>query len=110
MWIDTVMARLTLDTRRAVRLKRARGATLRGRCGTIWITIDGDPRDIVLEPGERFVVDSLHPVLLLPLSGTAIVDVLEPAQPARRQRIGWVHRLLQALHRGPSRGYATRLA
>lgn len=110
MWIDTVMARLTLDTHRAVRLKRARGATLRGRCGTAWITIDGDPRDIVLEPGDRFVVDSLRTVLLLPLSGTAMVDVLEPARPARRQPIGWVSRLLEALRRGPSRGYATRLA
>jgi len=39
-----------------------------------------------------------------------MVDVLEAARPARRQPIGWVRRLLDALRRGPSRGYATRLA
>lgn len=111
MVIDTVMARLTLDTHRAARLDRARGVTLRARCGTAWVTIDGDARDIVLEPGQRFIVDSAQPVLLLPLSGTAVVDVLEPmrARP-RRGQSHWLARLLDALRRGPQRGYATRMA
>jgi hypothetical protein len=77
MWIDTPSARLELAARDPLRLEGARGTLLRAVKGTLWITIDDDPRDIVLDAGEHFVVDSAEPLLVLPLGGHATVDVRE---------------------------------
>jgi hypothetical protein len=38
-------------------LDGARGARIISRCGTVWITQDGDLRDIVLQKGEALVGD-----------------------------------------------------
>ncbi len=89
MWIKTLNARVALDERRALRLAAARGVTLSVHRGTAWITIDGDRRDIVLEAGDCFVVDSAQPVLMLPLGAEATIDVLAPAAlPGRPRALG----------------------
>ena len=75
MWINTPNARLAIAARRGLRLKAARGATLRAVQGTLWVTIDNDVRDIVLDPGESFVVDSNRPLVVMPLGECATVDV-----------------------------------
>lgn len=51
-------------------LDGARGARIVSRCGTVWITQDGDLRDIVLQPGEAFELDRATP---------AIVQAFEPS-------------------------------
>jgi Protein of unknown function (DUF2917) len=83
MWIKTANARMALTAQRATRLNRACGATLRGLRGTAWVTIDGDRRDIVLEPGDSFVVDSSQPLLILPLRDDATIEVVSAAAPQR---------------------------
>lgn len=83
MWIKTANARMALSAQRATRLNRACGATLRGLRGTAWVTIDGDRRDIVLEPGDSFVVDSSQPLLILPLRDAATIEVVAAAAPRR---------------------------
>jgi hypothetical protein len=40
-----------------VRLPQARGTTLRVTRGTLWITLQDDTRDIVLEAGDSYVID-----------------------------------------------------
>jgi len=75
MWINTPKARLALAARRGLRLKDARGAKLRAVQGTLWVTIDNDLRDIVLDPGESFVVDSDAPLVVMPLGECATIDV-----------------------------------
>jgi hypothetical protein len=75
MWINTPNARLAIGARRGLRLKAARGATLRAVQGTLWVTIDNDRRDIVLDPGESFVVDSNQPLVVMPLGECATLDV-----------------------------------
>jgi len=80
MWINTPNARLALAARRGLRLKGARGAKLRAVQGTLWVTIDNDLRDIVLDPGESFVVDSDRPLVVMPLGECATVDVKSAAQ------------------------------
>jgi hypothetical protein len=79
MWIQTPNARLAIGARRGLRLKAARGATLRAVQGTLWVTIDNDPRDIVLDPGESFVVDSNRSLVVMPLGECATVDVRSAA-------------------------------
>jgi len=92
MWINTPNARLAIAARRGLRLKDARGARVRAVQGTLWITIDNDVRDIVLDPGESFVVDSNRPLVVLPLGECATVDVKSPPSPARRVG-GWLRAL-----------------
>jgi len=92
MWINTPNARLALAARRSLRLKDARGARLRAVRGTLWVTIDNDPRDIVLDPGESFVVDSDRPLVVMPIGDCAAVDVRSAAAPA-----GWLPAWLRSL-------------
>jgi len=83
MWIDTSSARLALAARRSLRLKAARGTRLRAVQGTLWVTIDHDPRDIVLGPGDSFIVDSDLPVVAMPIGACASVDIKGPAAASR---------------------------
>ena len=91
MWINTPNARLGLSARRGLRLKDARGARLRAVQGTLWVTIDGDLRDIVLDTGESFVVDSDQPLVVMPLGECATVDVRSPRSADARP--GWLRAL-----------------
>ncbi len=88
MWINTPSARLAVAARRSLRLNAARGARLRAVQGTLWVTIDNDPRDIVLEPGESFTVESDRPLVVMPLGACATLDVKSVAPPASRARLG----------------------
>ncbi len=87
MWINTPHARLAVDGRRGLRLNAARDTLLRAVKGTLWVTIDNDLRDIVLDPGESFVVDSDQPLFVMALGERATLDVCtdslrrEPATP-----------------------------
>lgn len=91
MWINTPSARLALASRRGLRLKDARGAKLRAVQGTLWVTIDNDLRDIVLDPGESFVVDSNRPLVVMPLGECATVDVKSAARASAPS--SWLHAL-----------------
>ncbi|HTP73005.1 MAG TPA: DUF2917 domain-containing protein [Burkholderiaceae bacterium] len=84
MWINTPKARLPLAAHRTLRLKDARGTRLRAVQGTLWVTIDGDLRDIVLDPGESFVVDADRPLVVTALGDCATVDVRGPASAPGR--------------------------
>ncbi len=81
------------------RLEHACNTRLSVVRGQAWITIDGDPRDIVLEPGSQFVVDSDQPVLIYALNaGRPLeleIDASAPrCTPRRRHGLaGWVQSL-----------------
>lgn len=109
MWIDTNSARLLLKPLQPLRLQRAQGTRLRAVQGTVWITIDNDRRDIVLNAGDTFVVDSSQAVVALPIGPLATLDMCAarsgvaavPAGTARPTRItklqdqlrNWLHGL-----------------
>jgi hypothetical protein len=40
--------------------------------GAVWLTLDGDPRDFVLEPGERFETEDHGRVLIYALADSRI--------------------------------------
>lgn len=46
-----------LGAREVLRLDGARGATVRATRGTLWLTFENDPRDVILVPGDAFTVD-----------------------------------------------------
>jgi hypothetical protein len=60
--------------------------------GSVWITQDGDPRDIVLDAGESFVLDRAGTALVYALAD-ARVAVQHPATPALRVNGDAVRRL-----------------
>lgn len=73
-----------------VRVWHAGGRRIDCHAGTAWITLDGDPRDIVIAAGESFVVDRDVPALIFALHDTACLTIGErPAvrdvAPKRRQ-------------------------
>ena len=70
--------RLLLQRGQASRLPHARQTHFASATGTLWITIDHDPRDIVLEPGQGVTVLSDGAVTISALSGPAVLD-LHPA-------------------------------
>lgn len=82
MLIDLPRTHLLLQRGQTSRLPDARATHLCSAAGTLWITVDHDPRDIVLEPGQCFVVPSDEVVTISALSGPAVLD-LRPA-PAPR--------------------------
>ena len=51
---------------------RLRGAhTVRAQCGTLWLTLDGEPQDRVLEPGDQVQLDGHTPALVTALGQAA---------------------------------------
>jgi hypothetical protein len=50
----------------------AAGVALRCDKGTVWLTLDNDPRDIVLEAGEVFTTEEHRHALVYALSAATI--------------------------------------
>ncbi|HWS76073.1 MAG TPA: DUF2917 domain-containing protein [Quisquiliibacterium sp.] len=57
MIIETGLSRLEMRRGDTVRLDDAHGATVSCAAGTVWVTRDGDPADIVLSAGEKARID-----------------------------------------------------
>ena len=79
MLIDVPHTRLLLQRGQTSRLPRAHAAHLCSAEGTLWITLDHDVRDVVLEPGQCFVVPNDAGVTISALSARAVLD-LRPAE------------------------------
>jgi hypothetical protein len=80
MLIDTTQTRLLLQRGQTSRLPSARATHLRSAAGTLWVTIDHDARDFILEPGQGLSVQSGEAVTISALSGPAVLD-LRPIEP-----------------------------
>ncbi len=106
MLIDTRQARLPLIVGRVARLHHARASRVTALRGSAWITIDNDRRDIVLAPGESFVVDTDAGVLVHPLWRGQAIELLIDGPAARPVQHGgaaalW-SRLCRALMPAPA--------
>lgn len=86
MHIDTARATLPIAPGHSARLENTRGTRLRVRSGTAWITLDNDRRDIVLEAGEAYTVDSDARLVIgaLPQQQCLLMDVFSPAAQGAR--------------------------
>ena len=63
-------------------LELPRGAlTIRCASGSLWLTLDHDPRDIVLEAGERLALDGRRRALAYALED-AVLEVAPVSAPA----------------------------
>ena len=57
-----------------------------GHTGTLWITVDGELEDIVLEPGEVRRIDGRAALLVCALGGEATIQA-QPLARLRRHRL-----------------------
>lgn len=53
------------------------------RCGTLWVTRDGESDDLILEPGASVALDGRRPALVTALGDAARAEV-ESLAPGRR--------------------------
>jgi len=73
MRIDLQSGGLSLPRGAAVRIRDAAGSTLHVLQGSVWVTEENNPRDFVLQPGERFRLAG---------SGLAIIEAFSDASLA----------------------------
>jgi hypothetical protein len=96
MFFSVRKARVPVAAGTMLHLRNARHARLCVRRGDAWITVEADPRDIVLAAGQSVVLDSDAAVLVYPLrAGGALeldIDAAAVLQPA-----GWMSRLIRWL-------------
>ncbi|WP_371325247.1 DUF2917 domain-containing protein [Dechloromonas sp. ZY10] len=78
---------LQLHDNQPLRLEHARGLTLRGVAGQVWITLAGEAEDIFLMPGEEYEIPR-NALLLIEGIGEASVALLRPV------RYPWLRALL----------------
>jgi hypothetical protein len=75
-------------SRREIRSFAGRpGARIESRRGRVWITQDGDPRDVVLEAGESHALDRDGPVFVQALDAALVLLPVLPRAQARADRL-----------------------
>lgn len=90
MMLELDSPRIPLRARGLARLPDAASSRIVCESGSVWITLDGDPRDIVLLPGESFRVDRRAGVLMYALEDTCLrIDTgVQAASEASRSEDG----------------------
>ena len=80
-----------------VRVARPQGLRVRAERGTLWLTQDGRPRDVELEPGQCACIDDDAPLLVGTLGGDAMLTLTRAPRPRRL----WLARLIGRLASSP---------
>lgn len=82
---------VSLPTRAVFSVPDGAGVGIECRSGTVWVTLDRDPRDIVLEPGDRFDGTEHRRILVSALTSSCITvsDAQPAAMPLARPARGW---------------------
>ena len=60
----------------------ASGVHILCREGALWVTLDDDPRDVVLEPGESFLSTQHRRALIYALAASSLTLAIAPAATA----------------------------
>jgi len=94
-------AAIELKPGQPLRLRDAQGRHLSVIEGTIWVTQDGDLRDVVAEAGSEFVFDRPGLAVVQALGGRAVVAAEEGIELERAARplLGPVSRFWQRIER-----------
>jgi len=68
---DLKLPSISLHHGQAHRIESGKGLLVQCLSGTLWLTQDSDPRDIVLEPGQEAIIER---------SGLSVVSALSDAR------------------------------
>ena len=63
---------LSLPNKAVFTLPDAHDVDIECRTGALWITLDNDPRDIVLAPGQRFRTDAHRRALVAAMESSCV--------------------------------------
>lgn len=74
---------VSLPARQLFELPDASAAHLLCTAGCLWLTLDGDPRDVILQPGDRFEEARPRRLLLYAIEPSAFQLAAAP------RRSGW---------------------
>lgn len=97
MRLDADHVALDLRKKAIVKLPDAAGVTIACREGALWLTLDNDLRDVVLEPGERFTVPDHRRIMIYALKSSSLALCTPGRLPRRRvPRLPAWRRLMQA--------------
>jgi hypothetical protein len=83
----TAARQVSLAHRGLMNVADAAGVSLRCDRGAVWLTLDNDPRDIVLEAGQEFRTDQHRHLLVYALETSTVslqVPLRDIAHPVRR--------------------------
>lgn len=84
MQIGLTQAKISLDPRRGISLTDAAGVAVEVVKGSVWLTMDGDRRDIVLPSGGVHTIER---------DGLTLVNAIEPSlvrvQPPQARPAAW---------------------
>ena len=99
MKIEFSSSGVLLAKGQTLNLPDAAGVRVASQSGVVWITQDGDPRDIVLAPGESVVLERSTPTIVQAFE-PALITIADP-KPVHRAAsgIGWFARLRGAAER-----------
>lgn len=75
-------ARIHVQRGGLIRLGDAEGTTVRCLSGAVWVTLERDDRDILLEPGQEFSIDRAGLSLVCAIAGPAEVSIRDPRPAA----------------------------
>jgi hypothetical protein len=78
MLLTTHLPELRLADGQVARLQRAAGTRLEARDGHLWITLDGDLDDRVLDAGDAWTVPNAGDVIVSAFRGDAILVLRTP--------------------------------
>jgi hypothetical protein len=76
---------LSLEPKTLFNVSDAAGVQILCRSGSLWVTLDGDPRDIVLDAGDHFTATEDRRALIYALGPASLsLSMASAARPARR--------------------------
>lgn len=76
-----------LPARQLFVLPDAASARILCTCGCLWVTLDGDPRDVVLHPGDRFETPERRRAILYAVERSSFVLAAAAPQATMRRRL-----------------------
>lgn len=92
--LETSAGVIGLNKRDVLSLAGHAGTRIESRRGSLWVTQDGDRRDVVLVCGEAHVLDREGPVLVQALDAALVV--VRPVEHFAARPAGLWQRLAQA--------------
>ena len=102
---------ICLTRTQALTLADARGSSIHCRHGRVWITQNGDPRDIVLVAGERFTLDRDSPAIVTAIRDSSVELHAQPHAASLAASLGDLWRRARvAFVRGETYGPRPRAA
>lgn len=86
MNIDIDQDGLCLEAKQLVKVRGGLGHSIVCHSGSVWVTQEGDPRDVILAAGEAFTLDREGTALLLAFEPGAI-SIARPEARTRAARL-----------------------